>query len=46
MLLDNNKKTKLIENEKTYFQTYFERLHCVVFQFSMQKYYTWQNNTS
>ena len=34
MLLDNN-KTKQRENEK---QTFFERLHWVVFQFFIQKY--------
>ena len=42
MLLDNNKKKKQAENEK---QTFFERLHWVVFTFFIQKYYTMQNNT-
>ena len=48
MLLDNNnnnkinKKIKQAESEK---QTFFERLYWAVFQFFIQKYYTWQNNT-
>ena len=33
---------KQAENEKL---TFFERLYWVVFQFFIQKYYTWQNNT-
>ena len=40
VILDNNKKQA--ENEK---QTFFEILYWVVFQFFMQKYYIWQNNT-
>ena len=36
-------KKKQAENEK---QAFFERLYWAVFQFFMQKYYTWQNNTS
>ena len=43
MLLDNNKKKKKqAENEK---QTFCGRLHSVVFQIFIQKYYTWHNNT-
>ena len=49
MLLDikNNKqqqqqKEKQTENEK---EIFFERLYCLVFQFFIQKYHTWQNNT-
>ena len=33
---------KQAENEKL---TFFERLYWVVFQFFIQKHYTWQNNT-
>ena len=33
---------KKAENKK---QTFFERLYCVVFQFFIQKYYIWKNNT-
>ena len=41
MFLDD-KKNRQVENEK---QTFFEILDWVIFQFFIQKYYTWQNNT-
>ena len=42
MLLGNNEIKKQAENEK---QTLLERLYWVVFQFFIQKYHSWQNNT-
>ena len=39
VLLDNNKKQNKQKTKKTDKETCFERLHQVVFQFFIQKYY-------